>query len=693
MKNSISYLLLFITAGFVHNQVMAQTQTTQKIYIGMYCLDRDNDPSSPTYQPGLEDGLYPDIPDHIGYDVDYISELKKYNYNLIIGIDPSYKEVTSGFKPDTLFLNRIQDSGLKIIIRNKNFDVIKPRFGDSDPDPNIYACYLSTLSSVANSSQVNYGLLHYNSHPAIVGYHIADEPCRTLESGVENSCWNAVAGIENQINTFDNNKIRYVNLWPDPEPTWQGLLELNGGCSALDPDGYGYEDYLTDYLSITNPNMISFDRYPLMSPNPEYNTIRRLFHTLDLHATKAKENDIPFYYVTNAFESNIGCCTYEALTNEQYLSFNIYSAMIHGAKGIMYWQREGHSGGSPYDATSFWGFGFENTADEIKQNIGEIHEKILNHAAELGRLKYERCYHVTELPYMGLSNYHYSQIYNSGTNWYDFLSDSRTNYIFNTTTPITPPPTVSAPSSNPSDYLALSYLSDNSTDNVYLWAMNKNIYGEPESNESFTFNFNGPKNVVEVLEDKLCFGANSITFELAPGEAKLFLIRNANVAVQSIGSAYYEATVTIATSTINLTSTADISNSSKISFLANQITLNTGVWIHPETEVLLRSENDYCGTFSRLASEEKVKKVIEVAAIKAMPNPNNGDFIVEVSGDPEKMYLVTVSSILGQVVYTKQIPGNSKLDIQLTNLADGVFLTTLKSDGEVIQTLKTIVTH
>lgn len=653
MKRNINAALLLLFAGLLCNQVMAQ-QKKHKIYIGMYCYD---------YDGGPEDGVAPS--ETIGLDDAYLAEMTKYNFNLIISGDPARTEVTSTNNLSLAFLDRVENAGLKIIVGNTNFSVSK-------------------TAPVYNPVKVDLGLNHYNAHPAVIGYDLIDEPCVTAA--------NVIGQVSDQITNYDNTKLPFVNLWP----MWADNNVLDD-CNSSTEFAGDYSTYVDAFINTGNAKMLAFDYYPLGSDPPECAWQRTYFKNLDIVATKAANNDLPFYMVINSYQGATGssCASLPATLNNlngindmRVWRYNMFSAMLSGAKGLLYWPRE-------ICISNYWTpFVYDFTFDQemtttTKTELGDIHRKILDHSDELGNLKYVSSYHVTALPQVAVWNSVWiGQLYNPDMEWSQFSNDPATLATFNTSNPITPAPTFDVHNPNGSDFLAFSYLSD-AGGKKYMWVMNKDYHGTSPVN--FTLNFNGQKTVVDILEDKICTNINNMSVELEPGEGKLFLIDNYY---------YQNMTITAAFSNFNMTITADnltlqgnqVTGTSVDRFYAKNITVAPSAFFQAGTDVLLKAETNYCGVF-RAPGVTDSQHETAPPGMQVMPNPNNGHFTVKIEGDAEKQFDFSVETMLGQVVYRSRIAGQSQAEIDLNSLPDGMYLIKLAADGDVVKTVKTIVNH
>lgn len=652
--NKNAPLLLFL-AVLLCNQVMAQ-QKRFPIYIGMYCYDRDG---------GIDDAVPPS--EQVGLDDAYLAELTKYNFNLILSTDPARQPVTSSSAPPRFFLDRVQNAGLKIIVGNTNFQV--------DRNNPVYS-----------PADVALGLGHYNSHPAVIGYDISDEPCMTAA--------NVIGQVSDQIIAYDNTKIPFVNLWPN----WAPNNRIDD-CDTTTEFAGDYSTYVQRFIDYGHAKMLAFDFYPLGADPAECGWQRHYYVNLDIVGKKAAINNIPFYLVVNTYQLDskfpVSCDpkisslnNLHGMDNISYLRYSIFSGMMYGAKGLLYWPRE--IAVPNYNLPTQFIFPFDvDMSVTTKQELGTINKKLLDHSYELGGLKFESSYHVTELLQVAILNSAWiGQLYDPHMQWNQFASDAATVATFNTSNPITPAPTFDVHNPNGSDFLAFSYLSD-AGGKKYMWVMNKDYHATAPA--SFTLNFNGQKTVVDILEDQICTNVNSISVELEPGEGKLFLIDNYYYQNMTITSAFPSLNITITADNLTLSGN-QITGASVDRFYAKHITVTPGAYFQAGTDVLLKAETSYCGVFRAPAVTDSQHEPAP-PAMQVMPNPNNGHFTVKIEGDAEKQFDFSVETVLGQVVYRSRITGRSQAEIDLSSLPDGMYLIKLSANGDVVKTVKAIVNH
>tara|TARA_B100001109_G_scaffold255896_1_gene262634 strand:- start:10574 stop:12508 length:1935 start_codon:yes stop_codon:yes gene_type:complete len=86
--------------------------------------------------------------------------------------------------------------------------------------------------------------------------------------------------------------------------------------------------------------------------------------------------------------------------------------------------------------------------------------------------------------------------------------------------------------------------------------------------------------------------------------------------------------------------------------------------------------------FNLTVGEEELAR--KLASFEVTPNPNNGQFTVNIDSKIEADYTLNVRNMLGQVVLTDQVSVNNQKTIQmdLSNYEKGVYFVTLENDNE-----------
>lgn len=245
----------------------------------------------------------------------------------------------------------------------------------------LYLTSLNSRKPVFDRNAILQDMTKYSgAEYDVMGYHITDEPDaktsywpygvgRTEQDGyapfyeyIDN-----IPQYTNEIRIFDAKLLRYANLYPQ--------------CVFTDKD-YRNE-YIQRYIDDSNPNLLSFDHYPIFSNSPAF------FLSLYDIALKSTENSIPFIYVLTphedygAFEDEIRHPDfYHRAKNMAQFNYVIYAALAYGAKGISYWP------GFQW-VYSIHGFHLAlNYENGVLGNLSSLHKKLTDNSEELLSLNF-----------------------------------------------------------------------------------------------------------------------------------------------------------------------------------------------------------------------------------------------------------------------------------------------------------------
>lgn len=142
-----------------------------------------------------------------------------------------------------------------------------------------------------------------------IAYFIEDEPLAPQ--------FGDLASRVNTVRTKAPNALAFVNL------------PAIGGSTP----NYGvptYAEYLDQYMSTVNPNVLAYDHYPFMNT---HDTGGYYLDNLSMIAQRAKQAGIPFVNTVQA-------CAWDAdwrIPTANELRQEVYSTLAYGAQGIMYW--------------------------------------------------------------------------------------------------------------------------------------------------------------------------------------------------------------------------------------------------------------------------------------------------------------------------------------------------------------------
>ena len=210
-----------------------------------------------------------------------------------LGSDPArYKEAwdcgfnVGGFvTPDNL--DMVQAAGLKCFVADKLITIRE----------NL------SLSNNEIATNVQMAVSRVASHPAVLGYHLIDEPDLKMIP--------VVARWVRAFNDIAPETIAFVNLFPYFEPRGQGT---------------SYDDYLTSFVELAKPRVLSYDNYTLIDDG----SIRPTFF---LNFEKMRDislkSGVPFWFIglANAHFS------YAEPTYATF-RFQVYTALAYGVRGI-----------------------------------------------------------------------------------------------------------------------------------------------------------------------------------------------------------------------------------------------------------------------------------------------------------------------------------------------------------------------
>ena len=85
------------------------------------------------------------------------------------------------------------------------------------------------------------------------------------------------------------------------------------------------------------------------------------------------------------------------------------------------------------------------------------------------------------------------------------------------------------------------------------------------------------------------------------------------------------------------------------------------------------------------SSKARSKKIEKETDFSFYPNPNDGDFILELNTDEKKPAIVTITDINGKEIYNEKISGNGRINKSISlNDKKGTFIVTIKQDKKII---------
>lgn len=536
--------------------------------------------------------------------------------------------------PSIGFLDRANNLGLKVILNCPEISVWR---GDDNP----------TFHQTNCANALNY----YGTHPAVLGWHIVDEPSENLHFSTTKQFADAIAA-------YNNSKLRFSNLYPNYATKNQ--LQVNDNYTGPVCTISEYEDYIDNFMSQTNANFLSVDHYP-MSGTSLY------FYNLDVVAKKAIEHNVPYFVMfTPRMTTSVG-------KNESEFNYVIFANLVYGTKGIFYWAREAQSGcGNGYSSncsSSTWigsNFWDNLVTTGTKEYLKGLHKKLLSAGDILFSLRFRSVYHVTENT--GLNEGQVEQL-PSTSQWSSFANDTFAKDIFNTNNPL------QAQSGSKTDNIVISFLTDD-LNNIYFWIYNKST----SDDEYIQMNFKENTALINILDNKLYQEAQSRVVILEPGEAKLF---KTNKDFQSSGSIcninYYSGNYSdIWAENINvggISCNVKYYNGSRINYYASQISLKNGVNIYEGSRVSFNGAVMSYGTLISSDMSDNTTSLHNIETenkISVYPNPNQGQITISATNGDCIMSSLIVFNLTGFKVMEINNLNKRIIDTEL-NLKTGIY--------------------
>jgi hypothetical protein len=181
----------------------------------------------------------------------------------------------------------------------------------------------------------------FMNHPAVAGYLLRDEPCRTDFPDLGN--W------AKKIRAVDDNHFCYLNLFPNY------ANEQQLGTKT-------YREHVDLFITEVPVQLLSFDHYPVVGDSLRANW----YENLEIISDAARKSDKPFW----AFALSVAHGPYPIPTIAQ-LRLQVFSDLAYGAQGIQYFTYW-----TPYDTT--WKFNNGPVTLEGKRTVVYDRVKLVN---------------------------------------------------------------------------------------------------------------------------------------------------------------------------------------------------------------------------------------------------------------------------------------------------------------------------
>ncbi|MCO6461146.1 MAG: T9SS type A sorting domain-containing protein [Saprospiraceae bacterium] len=626
-----------ITKGFIFliisilstNKIVSQYN---QFYIGIGVYDFDN----------ITNTAYSVFDPIIGCDEKYLQSLLDFNFNLILPYHQLMKNPTKWVvnSPSKDFLDRANSLGIKVILNCPEISIWKK---------NLMPIFDSVLSEMA--------LNYYGSHPAVIGWHIVDEPSK-------NPHFSTIKQYADAIEIYDPTKLRFSNLYPNYASNKQ--LQYHYDHDGVNCSVAEYEDYLNSFMAQTNPNFLSVDHYLEPSGTNLY------FYNLDIVAKKANEYDVPYFVMFAPLFDNRPCTTPE-------FNYTIFANLVYGAKGLFYWAREGQSGcgngygpecsGNSYIAPNFW----DNMVSNATKNyLKDLHKKILEVGNTLFTLKLKSVYHVSSKT--GFPDSQAEQTLPTTSLWSNFNSDVLANDIFDINSPIV------ALNGSKIDNIVISFLTDNS-ENKFFWIFNKSVFDD----EYIQLNFNQSIELLNILDKKLYSSTQNRIVYLKPGEAKLFRVNNDDLPIcdfEYISGNYpdiWAENILIG----GLNCDVRYYSGSKVNYYGSTINLKGKIRAFEGSDVSFKSLPIEYGLPMYVMADEKLLDldIVKIAdqTVNVYPNPSKGQVTISTLKSGDNFYSIALFDLFGRKKQEFKDLNNNFLSFHL-NCEPGVYILKIKRD-------------
>jgi len=324
----------------------------------------------------------------------------------------------------------------------------------------------------------NEALADFGSHPAIVGFHVGDEPDR---KAFKNACraYRIQKELAPQLSPFVN----LLAWWREEEP----IRELVGYAD--------WELYLETFIKDANADLLCYDFYRQMNPNNE--DWDSYFTNLNYYNNVSLKSNIPYWTTL----LSVGHFRYRCPNLDDF-RWQINSAVAHGAKGILWFFIYGRNIESNYRYAPIDEFGKKTLTYDW-----------LAYAIKMFRLQFDGIINDLELQNV----YHYGKVYGTTKKFEKTKLVNSVKSDYNT-------PLIISEFKNSKSENYIAVVNNSVTDSDYislsLNGVNPNIYSivsggverEITSKESMYY------------KSDYGFDYGTVSFWLAPGQMEIFKV-------------------------------------------------------------------------------------------------------------------------------------------------------------------------
>ncbi len=221
-----------------------------------------------------------------------------------------------------------------------------------------YLLAYSGAIDVTQESSVRSTLARVMYHDNFAGLMHCDEPGYLMYDKIATS-----RKVFEKVLEGTSNKLYHANLFPTYANERQLWFRSYTAEDKIPEEvgNYSYQQYVDDYMRICNPQVLSYDFYPIQGEFPRLSG--GYFENMSIIRTAAMEANIPFwvYIQTCSFSSG------QRLSTQADLDWNVNTCLAYGTKGIQYF-----CGVNPQDGNE----SFKGSMFDVDGNKTEMYDRV-----------------------------------------------------------------------------------------------------------------------------------------------------------------------------------------------------------------------------------------------------------------------------------------------------------------------------
>ena len=220
--------------------------------------------------------------------------------------------VTDGIEATPQLYRDVEDCGFNLVINGGNYANIKKQF---ELMMNTNVKFLVSMSQLFGNNEARF-ISDLSKEKNFGGWFIKDEPTFDYLPKLKEQ--------QERLQRLDPNSFKMINL--------VGMIEkpFTGNYKTV-------KDYISYIREILNPQVWSYDYYPILIKNGKFTVNHDQFYTdLEDFSSMSKTTGAPFWAFCESMEYSNKWNSRPAGT-EAYFRFEAVSALAYGAQGIVYW--------------------------------------------------------------------------------------------------------------------------------------------------------------------------------------------------------------------------------------------------------------------------------------------------------------------------------------------------------------------